>query len=100
MARIRKPYKKRTIPAHTRRAVALAAGAVPGETTDAPCTYCGVIGNVHWPQLRGGQPGAWVSLTGLEFDHVFPESLGGSSLPENVVLACRKCNRAKRDKVL
>jgi len=97
---IKPHFKKAALPAETRRAVALAAGAIPGESTNALCTYCAAEGIIFWPRLRGGQPGGWVALVGLEFDHVYPESKGGSSLPVNVVLACRKCNRAKKDKVL
>jgi 5-methylcytosine-specific restriction endonuclease McrA len=37
--------------------------------------------------------------SGLEFDHIYPESKGGTSDPENLTLACRPCNRAKKDKV-
>ena len=34
----------------------------------------------------------------LEADHVFPVSRGGVSLPVNLVVACKDCNRRKRDK--
>lgn len=34
----------------------------------------------------------------LEADHVFPVSRGGPSLPINLVVACKDCNRKKRDK--
>lgn len=33
-----------------------------------------------------------------EFDHATPLSRGGSNSPSNIVLACRTCNRDKRDK--
>ena len=32
----------------------------------------------------------------LECDHVVPVSMGGSSDPENLVTACKTCNRSKR----
>lgn len=35
-----------------------------------------------------------------EFDHVLPISKGGSHHPSNVVIACARCNRSKRDKRL
>ena len=43
---------------------------------------------------------------GLEFDgrnkwqvdHFIPLSRGGSNWPSNIVIACRRCNRAKGDK--
>lgn len=34
----------------------------------------------------------------LECDHVVPVSRGGSNEDDNLVTACRTCNRAKRDK--
>lgn len=88
-------FKKRAIPASTRRAVALAAGATPGTSTPIPCTYCGAMGEVWWPRTLKGTPGGWVTLSGLEFDHVIAEYHGGSSEPDNIVLACRPCNRSK-----
>ena len=44
------------------------------------CRYCG---------KQGGK---------LECDHVTPASRGGSDDISNLVTACRKCNRSKRDK--
>lgn len=44
------------------------------------CHYCGQKGGI------------------LECDHVVPFSQGGSDEFENLVTACRKCNRSKRDK--
>lgn len=86
---------KRAIPQATRRQVALNSGGVPGETTDARCVYCGAAGHIYWPRLGSGNPGAWVSFSDLELDHVIAESLGGGSEPQNIVLACRTCNRRK-----
>lgn len=34
-----------------------------------------------------------------EVDHRIPLSRGGSNAPENLVIACRHCNRSKRDKL-
>lgn len=50
------------------------------ERDDFTCRYCG---------KRGVR---------LECDHVMPLSRGGSSHPDNLVTACRPCNRAKRDR--
>ncbi|WP_242384439.1 HNH endonuclease [Enterococcus faecalis] len=46
------------------------------------CKYCGKIGGI------------------LEVDHVIPFSKGGSDELDNLVCACRKCNRQKKDKTL
>lgn len=35
---------------------------------------------------------------GLNVDHVIPRSRGGTNRIENLVIACRECNEAKRDK--
>lgn len=48
---------KRAIPQAVRRAVALRAGAIPGETSVAYCTYCGQEGLIYWPRLSNGRPG-------------------------------------------
>jgi 5-methylcytosine-specific restriction endonuclease McrA len=34
-----------------------------------------------------------------ELDHVVPLSRGGSNLPDNIVMACKPCNRSKHDKL-
>ena len=49
---------------------------------DYTCRYCGE---------RGGK---------LECDHVIPHSRGGPDHEDNLVTACFKCNRSKRDKTL
>jgi 5-methylcytosine-specific restriction endonuclease McrA len=46
------------------------------------CQYCGVKPGVHE----------------LSIDHVLPRSRGGRSTWENCVLACRRCNRKKRNR--
>ena len=95
------PYKKRAIPQATRRAVALAAGAVPGDRNFvARCFYCSKAGKIFWPLTSKGKPGAWVHFVGLELDHIVPESAGGTADPDNITLACRSCNRRKGAKVL
>ncbi|HSN76100.1 MAG TPA: HNH endonuclease [Anaerolineae bacterium] len=32
-------------------------------------------------------------------DHIIPESLGGSTTPDNLCLACWRCNLIKRDRI-
>ena len=92
-------FKKRSIPAAVRRAAARAAGAKPNRdhqatTTWVSCHYCETPGTVTWWPGRDGAEGGWLSST-LEFDHVVPEYLGGEATADNVVLACRSCNRRK-----
>jgi hypothetical protein len=36
----------------------------------------------------------------FEIDHIHPRSKGGKNDPENLIVACRPCNRAKRDRLL
>jgi 5-methylcytosine-specific restriction endonuclease McrA len=36
----------------------------------------------------------------LEVDHIFPDSKGGTSSMENLITACRDCNRGKSDSLL
>lgn len=93
-------YRKRAIPAATRRAVAERFGASPGcGRHPAACAYCGRPGSIYWPKLGNGRPGAWVNFPDLELDHITPERSGGTSTPDNITLACRPCNRHKGAKV-
>jgi 5-methylcytosine-specific restriction endonuclease McrA len=34
----------------------------------------------------------------MEGDHIVPWSKGGKTVPENLQMLCRDCNRRKRDK--
>ena len=43
----------------------------------------------------GGRCCSCGSTTNLEFDHVIPVSMGGSSGPKNLQVLCGPCNRAK-----
>lgn len=52
------------------------------ERDNYTCQYCGEYGKK------------------LECDHVIPVAKGGSHTEDNLVTACFKCNRAKRDKLL
>ncbi len=100
-----KPAKKKAIPLATRRAVAVRAGCAPGGVIEARCHYCSAPGRIRWttylrrlpgyPERYEEVAGAWIALVGLELDHVIPECKGGSGAPDNIVLACRTCNRSK-----
>lgn len=100
MAALRPSKKKRAIPSATRMAVAERHGVEPGGVGTAQCAYCDFVGNITWYRRRDGRPSTWVHFQYLELDHVYPESKGGGNGPDNIVLACRPCNRAKKDKVL
>jgi len=92
---------KKAIPTSIRRAVALKYGCPPGKKIEAACHYCGRLGSICWHWLYTSQrPSAWVSFSDLELDHLHPEALGGPSTAENIVLACRRCNRSKGSKPL
>lgn len=92
MARIRSI--KQSIPAEIRRQLAARYGCEPGKSVAATCAYCDSRGNITW-SVRRKQVKGWVAIRGLEFDHVKPESAGGETKAENLVLACRNCNRSK-----
>lgn len=93
-------YRKRAIPGPVKVAVIRAVGAIPGTTSPIVCVYCGAKGEVWWPFTYTGKVGSHMILKGFEFDHIHPEFHGGESTFENIAIACRPCNRAKRDKVL
>lgn len=86
-------FRKKAIPNSSRMAVAIRYGLREGDRASIPCAYCPFVGLLTW--FRGRR---WVQSSTLEFDHVLPESKGGTSDPENLVLACRKCNRSKKDR--
>lgn len=57
-----------------------------------PCSRRGVLARDHDTcQYCGTQPGR----TNLTIDHVVPRSQGGQTMWDNVVTACRECNRKK-----
>lgn len=93
--------KRQAIPAHVRRTVALRYGATPGHLdSPAGCQYCGAPGIICWPIRRDGKPGAWVHFGGLQLDHIYPYSKGGSTIDaDNFVLACKSCNSSKCDRL-
>ncbi|WP_206408807.1 DnaT-like ssDNA-binding domain-containing protein [Ectopseudomonas oleovorans] len=78
-----------------RRGIATKYGCKPGDDHAATCYYCGNPGSMRWWALRNGKPSSWVSFSGLEMDHFVSEHQGGSHGVENLVLACRECNRSK-----
>lgn len=49
---------------------------------EGSCRYCGAV---HGP---------------FEIDHIIPWSRGGGNHRDNLTLACRPCNRSKRDKTV
>jgi 5-methylcytosine-specific restriction endonuclease McrA len=62
---------------------------------DLQCSYCGKEGLVIYEfQAKGKQHSNMATV-----DHFIPSSKGGSSKPENLVVACWNCNHLKKDKV-
>lgn len=91
-----RPYKKIRVPDAVRREVAFRYGAVEGTPLYVKCHYCREAeGGIHIFSQTG-----WVAFAELELDHVMPEYLGGPSTADNIVLACRKCNRSKGSRIL
>ena len=39
-----------------------------------------------------------VSLADFQFEHVIPQSMGGPTTWDNIVVSCGKCNRKKRNR--
>jgi 5-methylcytosine-specific restriction endonuclease McrA len=89
-----KSYKKVAIPNEVRRGVAKKYGCEPGGEKLVECYYCGQPGTINWWKLTSGKPGSWVTFS-LELDHADCESTGGQTNENNIVLACRNCNRRK-----
>ena len=91
----------KTIPTHIRKLVVL--------RDDYTCQYCGktadtiqpTMKNHHQafehttiPQLKGDYS-YHKNYISFEFDHIIPKINGGSNELQNIILACRGCNRAK-----
>lgn len=93
----REGYRKMAIPNEVRIAVATKYKCSPGGEVSAECYYCGNEGKIHWWSNSRGKPTRWVTLSGLEFDHFISEHSGGENASNNIVLACRSCNRGKRE---
>jgi hypothetical protein len=94
----REGSRKMAIPNETRRQVATKYNCDAGGEVEANCYYCGASGSVHWFKDYQGRPTNWVVFPGLELDHLEAECLGGKNSHENIVLACRSCNRGKGTK--
>jgi len=86
---------KVAIPLEVRRQVASKHGCKPGERADAACYYCGAPGSIWWVKTQKGRPSCWVAFGDLELDHFHSEKEGGEATENNIVLACRHCNRSK-----
>lgn len=55
------------------------------------CQYCSIKASVK-PNKKQ------IHIKELTLDHITPKSKGGSSLPSNLVTACKKCNQRKADR--
>ncbi len=74
-----KKSRRMTVPAQDRRYVPVALRHAVERRADGTCVYCGVRKGVFEP------------------DHVIPWSQGGKTRPDNLVLACERCNGVKHD---
>lgn len=80
------PYKKARIPIHLRRAVL--------SRDNGTCQYCGKVGEPgHYPDKVFEI--IHKKEVAFEIDHITPEFNGGKTIIDNLLLSCRKCNRAK-----
>ena len=77
---------KKAIPQVVRRTVIIRDRGI--------CQYCGKQGDYRIFSETG-----WVWME-HELDHLIPESKGGQAIIENIVVACRHCNRSKGNKSL
>jgi 5-methylcytosine-specific restriction endonuclease McrA len=88
---LKKKYKKAIIPIHLRIAVLSRDNYI--------CQYCGKKGkpsNHYKPKaIEIDEFGRIISF---EIDHIIPEFKGGKTVLNNLILACRKCNRSKGDR--
>ncbi len=77
-------------------AVAARHGCEPGQSLEVACQYCDARGTITWWLRKDGSASDRVVLQGLEWDHVVPWILGGGDDADNLVLACRYCNRSRK----
>ena len=94
-----KYFRKKAIPARSRKSVAYRHGCRPGEELLVQCHYCGAEGSIYWWKSNRKSGAGEVNFIGLTLDHVVPEFKGGDSTPSNLVLACAHCNKSKRIKI-
>lgn len=83
-------YKKKNIPIHLRIAIL--------EKDKYTCQYCGKIGkpSKHY-KPKAIEFDEFDRIISFEIDHIIPEFKGGKTILNNLILACRKCNRSKGD---
>ena len=81
------------------------------ERDNYTCQYCGkqgvfirrygkpsVVENPHNINLEGLDYYNGTDVISFEIDHIVPVNKGGKSTKDNLVLACRHCNRSKGDR--
>jgi 5-methylcytosine-specific restriction endonuclease McrA len=57
------------------------------------CQYCGIKTGTKHPELH-----RVLTVADLTLDHIFPQSRGGKTVPENLVTSCKPCNQLKADR--
>lgn len=91
-------YAKRPISSLAIWELAEMYGAEPGRDGRCWCAYCGALGEIWWARTRRDDRPVARPIFSLEIDHVVPEKLGGQPTADNLVAACRSCNRTKSTK--
>lgn len=86
--------KKAQISDRLKRDIAAKYGCRRGKVVSAKCCYCDYVGQIRWI-AHSSEAAGFVSFKGLHVEHVIPESRGGDTAIENLVLACRPCNLDK-----